>query len=104
MKVNHNNTTNINFGQLVPTRELLKIGTGIQNVEDSKIICSTCRKKFVGHIGYYKTAINIVEAIKQKNKAIREIFDNLNSKDTTEKLSEIEKYVIQNGKFIDLEL
>ena len=104
MRIDYNNSANTLFGQLVPTKELLKVGSGIQNVEDSKNICTACRKKFVGHIGYYKTAINIVETIKQKNKAIKELFDILNTNDTPEKLNAIEKYVAENGRFIDVEL
>lgn len=104
MRVNNNYNVNINFGQKVPTREVLKIASGLRSVEDAKVICNSCRDKFVGHVGYYKTAVKIVDSLKAKNKTFSELVDKLNTLDKEGKLDFINKFVSKNGNSIDLEV
>ena len=104
MRVNNNYNVNINFGQKVPAREVLKIASGLRSVQDAKVVCNSCHDRFVGNVGYYKTAIKIVDSLKSKNKGFSELVDKINLLDKDGKLDFINKYVSKNGNRIDLEV
>ena len=95
---------NINFGQKVPAREVLKIASGLRSVEDAKAVCNSCHDRFVGNVGYYKTAVKIVDSLKSKNKGFSELVDKINLLDKDGKLDFINKFVSKNGNSIDLEV
>ena len=104
MRVNNNYNVNINFGQKVPAREVLKIASGLRSVEDAKAVCKSCHDRFVGNVGYYKTAVKIVDSLKSKNKGFSELVDKINLLDKDGKLDFINKFVSKNGNSIDLEV
>ena len=56
MKI-ENSTQNTSFGQLVPTKPLLKSAMGIHTYSEGRELYLSTSQKFPGHEGYYKKAV-----------------------------------------------
>lgn len=98
-----NNYNNISFGQKVPTSALLKVGAGIYDFDDAKALSLISDKRFPGHVGYYKKAVNFVRNITEKNEDINNMMKSINNLQSKEnKLEVIRKMVMQLGKEIDV--
>ena len=102
MNIN-NSYNNLYFGQKVPTSSLLKMGSGIYSYDDAKNLCNSFDKKFPGHVGYYKKAMNYIEVIGNKNPHVRNILNNIcYLQGKNKKLDEISRMTKELGQEIDV--
>jgi len=102
MNISKNN--DINFGQLVPTKPLLKATLNIHTYDEGKELYLSTSSKVVGNIGYHKRAFKIAENIVRKNENIREIFQNLSKLNKDEQMVKIDNLTNNLGENIDVVL
>ena len=98
-----NSQNQINFGQKVPTKALLKSALQKQNFEEAKELNLSLGVKFSGHIGFHKRALLIAENACKKNKKIQEMVNHLKENPFTQK-EEIEKITKQTKGFLDIDI
>lgn len=95
---------NIYFGQLVPTKPLLKSLVKIHTYDEAKELYLSTSDKFVGNIGFYKRAIIIADNAVEKNENIRKIFQELSVLSKEEANLRINEIVQGLGKNINIDL
>ena len=98
------NNTNINFGQLIPTKPLLKSALKIHDYDEGKALSLSITTKFPGNIGYYKRAINIADNIISKNPELEKINEEIKQLPQQSQAAEIDKFVNKLGKNIDINI
>ena len=98
-----NTQHNINFGQKVPTKALLKSALQMQNFEEAKELNISLGIKYSGHIGFHKRALTIAENACKKNPKLQEIVNQLKKNPFTQK-EEIEKITKQTKGFLDIDI
>jgi len=98
----HHNNNNINFGQLMPTKILIKSALGRQNFEESKFLNQTLGVKYSGYLGFHKRAGNIAKNVIDKNENFRKIIENIKSLPDAQQTFEIDKIVSSIGENIDV--
>lgn len=103
MKILLNQNQTINFGQLVPTKPLLKATVRMHNFEESKNLNNAVGVYYSGHISFYKRAIIIADKISKDNPEIAEIVSALKKiTDPQIKMKEIDRLNIKYGENIDV--
>lgn len=100
--MNIQNNKNITFGQLIPTKALLKSALGIHKFEDAKILNQSVGIKAPGHQGYHKRASLIASNAVEKNKNIQEILYKLKKLTPEQQEKEIINLVSKIGEEIDI--
>lgn len=100
MNITKNN--NINFGQVVPTKPLLKAMVNIHNFDEGKELYLSTSSKVVGNIGYHKRATILANNIVNKNENIRKIFQELTGLTKEEQQIKIDKLTKTLGENIDV--
>lgn len=98
-----NSQNQINFGQKVPTKALLKSALQKQNFEEAKELNLSLGVKFSGHIGFHKRALLIAEKACKKNKFLQELVTRLKENPLTQN-AEIEKIAKQTKGFLDIDI
>ena len=98
-----NSQNQINFGQKVPTKALLKSALQKQNFEEAKELNLSLGVKFSGHIGFHKRAVLIAQNACKKNKSLQELVTRLKENPLTQN-SEIEKIAKQTKGFLDIDI
>lgn len=103
MKIQNTNQ-NTSFGQLVPTKPLLKSAIGIHTYSEGRDLYLSTSKKFPGHEGYYKKAIIIAQTAIKKNEELKKIVNHLKETPKYEINKEINKIVADIGEKIDISI
>ena len=99
-----NNTQNTSFGQLVPTKPLLKSAMGIHTDSEGRELYLSTSQKFPGHEGYYKKAIIIAKSAIEKNEKIKEIVNHLKEIPNFNLNKEINKIASNIGEKVDISI
>lgn len=95
---------NINFGQILPTKPLLKSLARVHTYDDAKDLYLSTTSKFVGNVGYYKRAIIIADNAVKKNDNICKISQELSGLSKEDVLVKIDKIADSLGENIDIKL
>lgn len=103
MKI-ENNTQNTSFGQLVPTKPLLKSAMGIHTYSEGRELYLSTSQKFPGHEGYYKKAVIIAQSAIKKNEKIKELVRHLKEIPKCNLNKEINKIASDIGEKIDISI
>ncbi|MCM1338375.1 MAG: hypothetical protein NC191_01735 [Muribaculaceae bacterium] len=97
-------TDNVYFGQLVPTKPLLKALVNIHNYDEGRELYLSTNSQFVGNLGYHKRAAKIAEKAVQKNENLQKIIQDLTGLSKAEQIAKINKLTSSIGNSIDIEL
>lgn len=103
MKI-QNNTQNTSFGQLVPTKPLLKSALKIHNFEEGRELYLSTSTAFPGNVGYYKKAIEIAQNAVKKNENIKNIIDKLKITPKNELPTALNDAINTLGKNVDINI
>lgn len=103
MKIQNTNQ-NTSFGQLVPTKPLLKSAIGIHTYSEGRDLYLSTSKKFPGHEGYYKKAIIIAQTAIKNDDKLKKIVNHLKKTPKYEINKEINKIVSDIGEKIDISI
>ncbi len=96
--------SNINFGQLVPTKPLLKAALNIHTYDEGKELYLSTSSKVVGNIGYHKRASKIAENAFSKNEQLQKIIKGLIGLTKEEQIVKINELTHTLGKNIAVEI
>ena len=101
----YTNNYNISFGQIIPTRLLLRCSLDTFRYQDVKNLVLSQDSRFPGNLGYARKAMRIVDGAIQKNKFIADFVERL-KKMPSEKKQEhaIEAFIAKHGINLDIEI
>ena len=98
-------SNNITFGEKIPTEYFLKTALKLQNFDEAKFLIQyTQGVKTSGKYGFHQRAMKYAEQILEKNKLLKDIVDDLKSKNLSqeEQIIKIGKITSELGQYVDI--